>query len=30
VGRREIWMSLERGWRERLVDVLKEISHIAG
>ena len=30
VGRREIWMSLERDWRERLVDVLKEIARIAG
>ncbi|NIV39215.1 MAG: transcription-repair coupling factor, partial [Anaerolineae bacterium] len=29
VGRREIWLPLEHGWREELVAVLKEIAHAA-
>ena len=29
-GRREVWLSQERGWREELVAVLKEMAPIAG
>jgi transcription-repair coupling factor (superfamily II helicase) len=29
VGRRDIWLPLEHGWREELVAVLKEIAHAA-
>jgi len=30
VGRREIWLPLERGWREELVAVLKEMARTSG
>jgi len=30
VGRREVWLPQERGWREQLVTVLKEMARTAG
>ena len=30
IGRQDIWLSLEQGWREELVEVLKKMARVAG